>query len=296
MITGYDLDGVLFNGLDVSKEDKCLCVTGRSFHRKKETEEKIIDLGLKNYTLYMCPTEKESLLSACKWKAYIINEAGITTFYEDDYRVANYLRAHCPSCNVIIWRGVVNNVVREEHTLVDFRFITKFNGTRHIADKALKWCKGKGVDCGYGDAVSWPGGVEYILPGAHGIDEGVIKRRQEDGTLKEERDEDIEFIFSFPPDMKDLDFIFSSHALEHIDIWQTALRHWKNHLKDNGIIFLYLPHVNVPQWLPENYREHKWSPTLEIVNNFMLDMGMVLEEALEGHDKVGSFYGVWRKA
>ena len=57
---------------------------------------------------------------------------------------------------------------------------------------------------------------------------------------------------------KKYDFIFSSHTLEHIsDSAIEVLRYWKEHLKNEGVLFLYLPHYDMEYWWPQNNKKHK---------------------------------------
>jgi len=80
---------------------------------------------------------------------------------------------------------------------------------------ALHYLKGKGIDhgCGY-----WP------LPGSIPIDiqgQGVENK--------------FESIID-----KSLDYVFSSHFLEHVEDWIYYLLRWNSVLKPRGKLFLYL--------------------------------------------------------
>jgi hypothetical protein len=161
---------------------------------------------------------------------------------------------------------------------------------------ALEWCKGKGIDYGYGDTQSWGGGgEEYILPGSYGIDRGVVKYLQGEGQicirspLTSERD--------FTPLQGTFPYIFSSHALEHME-WRDipdVLSYWRLRLDENGILFLYLPHYVVSEWRPERYSEHRWIPTVEVMIVLLTALKFQVEEYLQGYDQEGSFYIVARK-
>lgn len=166
--------------------------------------------------------------------------------------------------------------------------IGNYNRTHAIEELALKWCKGHGVDYGYGDAESWPNGVEYILPGAIGVDVGVVKNM---GAVTRDASIDHENLGGW----NELDFIFSSHALEHIGAWRSTLTCWGQRVKQGGIIFLYLPHESVKEWLPTSYSEHKWAPRLSEVTKVMETIGFELVEGLDGSDSEGSFYCIYRK-
>lgn len=95
---------------------------------------------------------------------------------------------------------------------------------------AKEFCKGKGYDIGYNRP-------EWKLEGAIGIDQ-----------------DDNYDAFSLPD--FEMDYIFSSHCLEHLDNWVKALDYWKLHLKEAGTLFLYLPHPDQDYWLPWNNRKH----------------------------------------
>jgi predicted SAM-dependent methyltransferase len=47
-----------------------------------------------------------------------------------------------------------------------------------------------------------------------------------------------------------VDYIYSSHCLEHVDNWIETLEYWIKNLKDGGILFLYLPDFSQKYWRP----------------------------------------------
>jgi predicted SAM-dependent methyltransferase len=55
---------------------------------------------------------------------------------------------------------------------------------------------------------------------------------------------------------KNVDFIFSSHCLEHIGNWVETLDYWYQNLKVGGVLFLYLPDYSQEYWRPWNNRKH----------------------------------------
>ena len=89
----------------------------------------------------------------------------------------------------------------------------KAEGVRYLAEE---YCRGEGVDIGGG---KWP------LKGARLIE----NEKSENAHSLKEKD-------------KSLDFVFSSHTLEYLERWQDGLKEWHRVLKNNGILFLYLPH------------------------------------------------------
>lgn len=68
---------------------------------------------------------------------------------------------------------------------------------------------------------------------------------------------------------KNVDYIFSSHCLEHLPDWIKALDYWTHLLKRKGVLFLYLPHPDQIYWRPWNNRKHKHSLYPETIINYM---------------------------
>jgi predicted SAM-dependent methyltransferase len=60
----------------------------------------------------------------------------------------------------------------------------------------------------------------------------------------------------------ELEYIFSSHCLEHIVEWEQVLHYWHKCLASTGIIFLYLPHTDCEYW------DTRFMTTRRHVNNF----------------------------
>jgi len=105
------------------------------------------------------------------------------------------------------------------------------NANIFIESFARHFCKGKGLDIG--------GLFEWTFPGAKPIN--ILN--------------DDEFDAYRLPEEK-YDYIFSSHTLEHLCDYVKALKYWKEHLKEGGVLFLYLPHPEMEYWLPQNDRKH----------------------------------------
>jgi SAM-dependent methyltransferase len=55
---------------------------------------------------------------------------------------------------------------------------------------------------------------------------------------------------------KNVDYIFASHSLEHINDWVRVLDYWTECLKIGGVLFLYLPHPEQHYWLPFHDTKH----------------------------------------
>lgn len=78
---------------------------------------------------------------------------------------------------------------------------------------------------------------------------------------------------NFPENCKDLDYIFSSHCLEHVDNWVGVLDYWTSNLKKGGVLFLYLPDYSQVYWRPWNNRKHLTIFTPQIIEDYLIDRG-----------------------
>lgn len=136
---------------------------------------------------------------------------------------------------------------------------------------AKKYCQGRGVDIGGG---KWP------LPGAR-----VIEDRPEENA------------FRIQEESENLDFVFSSHLLEHLENWQEALREWYRVLKPKGTLFLYLPHPCCQMWHPKFLKVHQWTPNPYDLSIFLeKDLKMEILEISFLPDGYLSFIIVARKS
>lgn len=110
---------------------------------------------------------------------------------------------------------------------------------------ATKVCKGIGYDIGCMKK-------EWSLPGSIPIDI----------NFDDEWD-----AFNLP--QKNVDYIFSSHCLEHILNWVDAMDYWYDTLKEGGVLFLYLPDYTQEYWRPWNNRKHKNIFTPDIIEDYL---------------------------
>lgn len=126
-------------------------------------------------------------------------------------------------------------------------FQAQGNASQFAIAYAKHFCSGYGYDIGCGKE-------EWAFPGSIPID----------------------IIFNNPynaynlPEKK-VDYIYSSHCLEHLDDWVEALDYWKTKLVHRGILFLYLPHYDQKYWRPWNNRKHKHIFTPEIIYDYLDD-------------------------
>lgn len=116
---------------------------------------------------------------------------------------------------------------------------------------AAEVCKGTGFDIGCAKR-------EWAFPGAIPID--IVFGEEWHAH-------------NLPSDPMDVNYIFSSHCLEHLDDWVGALNHWTLHLKQNGTMFLYLPAYDQTYWRPWNNRKHKNIFTPEIISDYLRQKG-----------------------
>ena len=124
-------------------------------------------------------------------------------------------------------------------------FQTVGNAAQFAIPFAKHLCKGKGYDIGCMKE-------EWSFPGSIPID----------------------IRFDDPYDANNLpdeqvDYIFSSHCLEHIDDWVSTMDYWYSKLKIGGTLFLYLPDYSQKYWRPWNNRKHKHCFTPEIIRDYM---------------------------
>ncbi len=133
-------------------------------------------------------------------------------------------------------------------------FQTTGNAARFIMPFAIEVCEGIGYDIGYHK-------LEWKFPGAIGIDIDAP------GALEGYSGDNL-------PEGK-VDYIFSSHCLEHMDDWVAALDHWISRIKPGGVLFLYLPHFEQEYWRPWNNRKHKHAFTPKIINAYFKDNSYV---------------------
>lgn len=72
-----------------------------------------------------------------------------------------------------------------------------------------------------------------------------------------------------------VDYIFSSHCLEHLQDWVDVMDYWYEVLNPNGTLFLYLPDYSQEYWRPWNNKKHKNIFTSQIIHDYMTDKGYI---------------------
>ena len=111
-------------------------------------------------------------------------------------------------------------------------FQAEGNASQFSIPFAKHICKGLGVDVGFNTK-------DWKFPGAIGADLDDKSNEYHAHNLPE-----------------NLDYIYSSHCLEHIPDWVGTIEYWATKLKSNGVLFLYLPHRDQKYWRPWNNRKH----------------------------------------
>lgn len=135
------------------------------------------------------------------------------------------------------------------------KFSTIGFAAEHIHSTALKLCQGKGFDIGCGKK-------EWVLPGAFGVDPITFESEYHAMNL--------------PVLNEEVDYIFSSHCLEHLENpWPDVLNYWGSKIKKGGNIFLYLPHYASRYHRPWNNRKHKHVLTAEIIVDYLEASGWI---------------------
>jgi len=106
------------------------------------------------------------------------------------------------------------------------------HASKFIEPLALKYCSGKGLDIG---ASIWP------FNGARPIEDN----ENENAYKINELDNSI-------------DFIFTSHLIEHLADPRLAFTEWERVLKKGGIMFFYIPHPVCEMWSADIMEYHEW--------------------------------------
>ena len=153
-------------------------------------------------------------------------------------------------------------------------YLTVGGAAHAISPEALKFCQGTGIDVGAG---LWglSGAVPVDVSRGPGLGRSLADF--EDGSL---------------------DYVFSSHCLEHIESWQQSLGEWVRKLKPQGYVFLYLPHPDCAIWHPGSpfvKDGHTWIPTPEKIKQTLGELDCEIVQFDDGPDGMQSFYVCGRK-
>ena len=128
-------------------------------------------------------------------------------------------------------------------------FQSQGNSAQFVMPFAQKICNGYGYDVGCGK-------IEWYLNGSVPIDLSFNDGYSATNLPK-----------------KEVDYIFSSHCLEHLDDWVLVMDYWYSMIRPGGILFLYLPDYSQEYWRPWNNYKHKHVLDVKIINDYMNDKG-----------------------
>lgn len=120
------------------------------------------------------------------------------------------------------------------------------NAAQFIIPYAKYFCTGTGYDIGCAKP-------EWSLPGSIPVD--ITFNNNVDAYHL--------------PDTQ-VDYIFSSHCLEHLEDWVYALDYWISKLKIGGCMLLYLPHYAQEYWRPWHNRKHYHVFTAQIMHDYFV--------------------------
>lgn len=140
-----------------------------------------------------------------------------------------------------------------------------------------KYMSGIGIDVGFVGYLNEP--ILPVLPSATGID---LNTPGYDGR-------------TLPYENGSLDYVYSSHTLEHIDDWKNAIRDWYRVLKVGGHLVITVPHrdlyerkMNLPsKWNQDHKRFYIASSLLsEIEQSLDINSYRIrhFEETDKGYD------------
>ncbi len=128
------------------------------------------------------------------------------------------------------------------------KFQSEGNASKFAIPFAQHVCRGIGVDIGCAKK-------EWSFPGSNLVDPAINEYNAS----------------NFP--YENLDYIFSSHCLEHIPSWVDTMEYWFSKLKGGGVLFLYLPDYSQEYWRPWNNKKHLNIFTSDIIYDYMKDNG-----------------------
>lgn len=131
-------------------------------------------------------------------------------------------------------------------------FQTQGNASQFAIPFALHVCKGVGYDIGCNR-------LEWKFPNSIPIDPAI----------------DPIYDANKLPMFNQVDYIYSSHCLEHISgDWYGTLRYWVDNLRPGGTLFLYLPDFSQEYWRPWNNRKHVHVFTPNIIKDAFCSLGL----------------------
>lgn len=157
--------------------------------------------------------------------------------------------------------------------------------SRKIVFEVAPYLRGRGLDIGAGDF--------RVLPHVTTVDN--LNHAQFGFTQRPDVVAEADKLDMFAS--ASMDFVYSSHTLEHVDDMTATLREWWRVIKPNGLMILYLPHAdyypNIGQ--PGANPDHKRDFRPQDVVAAMPDGFDILEHQERNEDMEYSFLLVFKK-
>ena len=135
------------------------------------------------------------------------------------------------------------------------KFQSSGYASRFIIPIAREVCKGVGFDIGSGQR-------EWSFPGSIVADPMIVPDCSGGYSAT-----------NLPIVDGGIDYIFSSHCLEHLSNWISVLDYWITKIRPGGVLFLYLPDSSQGYWAFGN-RKHVNIFTPEIIKGYMVNRGL----------------------
>ena len=107
------------------------------------------------------------------------------------------------------------------------------NESKKIVWEVARYLRGRGVDLGAGDF--------KVLPHAISVDN--MHHAQFGFAMRPDVSADVTNLDMFAS--QSMDFVYSSHTLEHVVDYRATLKEWWRVLKGGGTMVLYLPHEDL---------------------------------------------------
>jgi ADP-heptose:LPS heptosyltransferase/predicted SAM-dependent methyltransferase len=161
------------------------------------------------------------------------------------------------------------------------------NEAGKVKYEIVEYTRGKGLDLGCGPSKAFP----------HFIGVDSCKDVELFG-IQMQPDVVVEDCAKLPYEDGEMDFVFSSHLLEHVQDYYAALAEWWRVLKVGGYLVLYLPHADLYPRIgqPGSNPDHKWdfypSDIVDVMRAYDCRM-LINERRDEGREY--SFFQVFKK-
>lgn len=159
-----------------------------------------------------------------------------------------------------------------------------------IVWELVPYTNGRGLDLGCGPSKAFP----HFIGVDNNKDEALFGIRAKEADIIVPTCESLDMFAS-----DSMDFVFSSHLLEHIKDYKSALREWYRVIKPGGYLLLYLPHKDLyPNIGTEGANpDHVHDFLPEDITKAMCDIGgwELIRDDVRSEGMEYSFFQVYRK-